>query len=66
MTLKWDVYSVLTQMTPGDSFFIPCVDCDPPRRKISKTADSMRLQVNIRFVVEGEIQGLRTFLLEKN
>lgn len=62
--LKWNVYEAMSQMQPGDSFFIPCVDCDPLRRKISKTADSMRVRVTIRFVVEGEIQGLRTTLIE--
>jgi hypothetical protein len=62
--ISWNVYEAITQMQPGDSFFIPCVDCEPLRRKISKTADSMRARVNIRFVVEGEIQGLRTTLIE--
>jgi len=62
--INWNVYAALSQMQPGDSFFVPCVNCDPLRRKISKVADSLRLRVNIRFVVEGEIQGLRTFLID--
>jgi len=62
--ISWNVEAALADMRPGDSFFIPCVDCAPLRRKISKAAGSMHIRVDIRFVVEGEIQGFRTTRIE--
>jgi len=61
MSLVWDIPVVMADMQVGDSFFIPCVDCPPLRAKIAKLAALGGLKVSIRFCVEGDIQGLRTW-----
>lgn len=61
MAYEWDFETALLGMAVGDSFFIPCLQVDEMRKTIQKEADRLQVRVKIRFVIEGELQGLRTW-----
>ena len=61
MAYEWDFEFVLRCLAPGDSFFVPCLDTDKTRREILRTADRVGVKVSVRLVVEGGLQGLRTW-----
>jgi len=60
MSYDWDFPGAMQWMDVGDSFFVPCLACESLRREIQTTADKLRIKVVIKFVIENEIQGLRT------
>lgn len=61
MAYEWDFETALLGMAVGDSFFVPCLDVPAVRKKIQKEADRLQVRVRIRFVIEDELQGLRTW-----
>lgn len=61
MAYEWDLERVLLRMDRGDSFFIPCLNTDDIRKKILHEAGKLGMKVSVRYVVEGELQGLRTW-----
>ena len=61
MSILWDVAAAIAEMHVGDSFFVPCVDCAPIRRQIQKSGEQQGVRLKTLFVIEGEIQGLRTW-----
>lgn len=61
MAYEWDFEFVLCRLAPGDSFFVPCLDTDKTRKDILRAAAAVGIKVSVRLVVEGELQGLRTW-----
>lgn len=58
---KWDLHAVIGGMRVGDSFFIPCLQCEDTRKEIRRLAASFSVEVEIRPRTEDLIKGLRTW-----
>jgi hypothetical protein len=48
-----------TEFKPGQSIFIPCVNCVAARAKIRDLLTRRKIYVFIKIVVEDSVQGLR-------
>ena len=59
--LKWNIKAVIGGMGVGDSFFVPCLECDDIRKEISRLAKLFNIDVEIRPRTEDYIKGLRTW-----
>ncbi len=44
---------------PGQSIFIPCLNCAAARKQIRDLLARRKIHVFIKIVVEGSVQGLR-------
>jgi hypothetical protein len=58
---KWNLSAVIGGMKVGDSFFIPCLQCDENRKEIRRIAALFDIDVDIRPRTEEYIRGLRTW-----
>lgn len=61
MAYEWNLPEVIGRLRRGDSFFVPCLAVDELRKKILAEAERQGVKVSVRFVIEGELQGLRTW-----
>jgi hypothetical protein len=59
--VKWNLEGVLGGMSVNDSFFVPCLDCDPLRYEIRRLSEQFGITVKTRTVTENYIKGLRTW-----
>lgn len=59
--LRWDFGAAIGGMRVGDSFFIPCLECEKYRRQIYDTAKDYGVKVRCKKRTENYIKGLRTW-----
>jgi len=59
--LRWDFDAVLGGMRVGDSFFIPCLDCERYRRQVMNLAKEYGTEVRTMKRTESYIKGLRVW-----
>jgi len=52
-----------SKLTPGASFFIPCLDRTAMRRMIAAEAARLKIQVVMKSTVENKMYGLRVWRL---
>ena len=57
--VRWDFFVVLGGMRVGDSFFIPCLQCDEYRKQIRRVAEKLGVKLTIRQWTEEYLKGLR-------
>jgi len=57
--VRWDFFATLKGMRKGDSFFIPCLQCDEYRTRIRWVANKLGVKLTIRPWNEEYLKGLR-------
>jgi len=57
--VRWDFFATLKGMRKGDSFFIPCLQCEEYRSQIRRMANKLGVKVTIRAWSEEYLKGLR-------
>ncbi|MDX1409271.1 MAG: hypothetical protein R3330_14090 [Saprospiraceae bacterium] len=57
--LRWDFFTAIGGMRVGDSFFIPCLQCDEYRKEIRFAANKLGVRVLIRQWTDDFVKGLR-------
>ena len=57
--VRWDFFATLKGMRKGDSFFIPCLQCEEYRKAIRYVARKLGVTLTIRTWNEDYIKGLR-------
>jgi len=59
--LRWDFDAALGGMRVGDSFFIPCLECERYRGQIGRLAKEYGIEVRTMKRIESNIKGLRVW-----
>lgn len=59
--LKWNLRVAISGMEVGDTFFIPCLDCDTEKRAALKLGKSFGYKISYRAVTEDYIKGIRVW-----
>lgn len=61
MPVKWNLKATIGGMAVGDSFFIPCLDCDQVRKEIRAVARMFDVKLEIKPRTEQYIKGVRAW-----
>lgn len=62
--LRWDFGAAIGGMRVGQSFFIPCLECERYRRHIYEAAKEYGVEVTCKKRTENHIKGLRTWRIQ--
>ena len=61
MPVKWNLKAVIGGMDVGDSFFIPCLDCEQVRKEIHAIGRIFDVKLEIKPRTEQYIKGVRAW-----
>jgi hypothetical protein len=59
--LKWNLKATISGMSVGDSFFIPCLECDRVQSKALELGRDFGYKLSTRKVVEDLVKGVRVW-----
>jgi hypothetical protein len=59
--LKWNLRIAISGMEVGDTFFIPCLECDTEKRKVTSLSSEFGYKLSYRSVVEDYVKGVRVW-----
>lgn len=59
--LKWNLRVAISGMEVGDTFFIPCLNCDTEKRAVGSWGREFGYKLSYRPVTEDYVKGIRVW-----